>query len=189
MTLEELQAALNDPASPARARLLNHLAMSPLDPAAAYQEILKGDLGGPAVQAQPQAEVQSPKLADVLAGSEQGQFPQLGPLQHLPTAEAGMQKPFEFNYANPDAGNVAGMQSAAGQLVAQEPAAGGGVDIEGMRKMLQGLGGAQRQDIRPQQSPQAPAPRGNNWNTFRAQNLETPGIQRPPTLAELLGRR
>lgn len=170
LTVEELQAALNDPSSPMREKLLNYLSMSPLDPAKAYDEILKGE--NPAQGGMPQAAAQP----------QQGFAELMAPQQDL------------SREANPmgvvNLANSAEVLPPPNPLVAGAPAA---MDPNSLKALFEGLaGGGGGEKEAPIQFPPASAPRGNNWNTFTAAPLQSSQFGGLPSLAELLegrGRR
>jgi len=187
LKIEDLISALNNPQSPMREKLLNSLSLSPLDPAAAYSEILKSETGGFSSGAVENPRKPEGVFNELLTGEKQS-FPELGPLQ--PIAPSQTTRPFEFDYT--DQNSIAGMANAAGQLM---PGEQGGVPtpdtgLADAMKMLGGLGGLGGQEDTYQQPPypSAPSPRGNNWNTLKVDGLQTPAVKRLPTLSELLGR-
>jgi hypothetical protein len=57
-------------------------------------------------------------------------------------------------------------------------------------KMFEGVAGMSRNEEPRRNPPSNPAPRGNNWSTFKAQMFETPDMNAPLSLADLLeGKR
>lgn len=204
-TIEELTAALNNPNSPARMKLLNNLSMSPLDPAAAYQQLVQGPQEDIALP--PQA--QKPGLADIVEGQAGPQMQGLS-MNPLPMEGGAGKGPWSFDYAGqnngapmidpnnpnfvpPAAASAAGMSPTAelmpGETAGMPDAAGG---AGALMKMLQGAGGLGKDDDRPLPPPPPVAPRGNNWNPFTAAQFQTPGVAPRISLADLLegrGRR
>lgn len=202
MTMDDLIAALNDPTSDSRQRLLHNLAMSPLDPAAAFAQVKQGagqgDAGGMPMPQTPQG----PGMSDLLSGQVAPQM-SLKPME--PGVNAGGKGPWSFDYAGPnnaapmtDPNNPNFVPPAAAAATSLNPSASlvpgetggmpdagaGGIDLAAMKKMLEGTG-----ELNPQQRPQqfAPAPSlTNNWRGFQAQQLQTPGATGHMSLSQLL---
>jgi hypothetical protein len=175
ISVEELQAALNDPASPMREKLLQHLSMSPLDPAKAYQQIMESE--NPASGGLPMVNgvEQQSAFADMMTP----QAPQNLSREANPTGVVNLANSAEVMPPTESLmpGESGGMPQAADGMGS-------------FRSMLSGLPQGGQSNRRAQTTnPPAVAPRGNQWNPFTATQLQTPGVQRQPTLAELLGRR
>lgn len=178
ISVEELQAALNDPASPMREKLLQHLSMSPLDPAKAYQQIMQ---------------TESPQAGGVPMG---GQAPAEPPMDFT-NMLGGAQPPQDLSRENNPMGTVNLANSAQVMPTAEGlmPGESGGMptqrpSIDGFKAMLSGMpnnGQGNRQPVAP--NPPAVAPKGNQWNPLNVTQLQTPAVQRQPTLAELLRGR
>lgn len=97
MNPEDLIAALNDPNSPLREKLLNNLSMSPLDPAAAFQQLT--------------SQTQQTEMGGIPAGAPQGGLPQDFAAMLYPNTYGDMPKPT----ANIMPGETGGIPDAAGQ--------------------------------------------------------------------------
>lgn len=197
-----LQEALNNPNSPMRDKLLTNLAMSPLDPAAAMQQLqpemqdyARGGL--PPTQELPKREMDSV----VNGGPAQRFIPENAtPNDYAPKGTG--KGPWSFDYsggngaAAGDTGNPNFVPLAAASAAGMDPGASilpgetAGIPngTSDLSKMLQGAGGGSGEDnYRP---PQAPAPSlGSRWNPFQAEMLQTPGVNRLPSLAEILAQR
>jgi hypothetical protein len=171
ISVQDLQAALNDPASPMREKLLQHLSMSPLDPAKAYQQVMESEnpqAGGVPMGGEPQAPAQD---FSSMLNPQQDLSREANPMGVVNLANSAE--------VMPSASLMPGEQGGMPQA-----------DAGGFAKMLQGMPTGGQSNRREQQpNPPAVAPRGNQWNPFTATQIQTPGVQRQPTLAELLGRR
>lgn len=206
LTVEELTAALNDPASPMREKLLQHLERSPLDPAQAYQQLMQ-ESGVEQGGLPPQSQGQQTSMAGLLDSAEPMQLPPMLPQPYMDASAQpqgpvpGLQQPSPGGLlpqapapdlsreANP--AGVVNLDNSAEVMPNLMPGETGGMpNVGSMAKMLEGLAGGMggEDDWKPTPPPGAVAPRGNNWNTFQAAQFQTPGVQRMPTLAEILGR-
>lgn len=173
LTVEELSAALNDPASPLREKLLNHLSLSPLDPAAAYGEIMKAD---------------KMMAGSMIPGSMVPEAPQQGSFSQLMTPQQDLSRE-----ANPmGVVNLANSAEVMPQSSSLMPGEQGGMPTASTdyKKLFEGLAGMRQEEEPRLPTPSAPAPRGNNWSTFKAEQFQTPAVGAPLSLADLLeGRR
>lgn len=185
LSIEELTAALNDPTSPMREKLLKHLEQSPLVPAQAYQQVMQesgGDVGLGGMPNPEQMQGGAPSPFSSMLGTEPEP---LGLGSFMP------QPPDLSREANPlGVVNLANSAEVMPNLMPDVAGAGGagGLDVAAMMKMFEGAGGV-KDDYKPPQYPSAVAPRGNNWNTFTASQFQTPQAARMPTLSELLDTR
>lgn len=179
LSVEELTAALNDPNSPWREKLLQHLERSPLDPAQAYQQVMQESqvqLGG--APPPPMGQSQQGGFSGLL---DPAPMPPLGLEGLTPRIQADQSRE-----ANP--AGVVNLGDSS-QIMPGEPTPAAGVDFASLQKMFEGLGGGQGDGYKPPPPPSAPAPQGNHWNNFSAAQLQTPVQGRMPTLAELLNGR
>lgn len=191
MDINKLIEALNNPNSAEAQQLLEYLTMSPLDPAAAMQQLMQG-------AQQPQGQ-QQPGLGAALS-------PETAQPMQMPQAQPGVtgQGPWSGNYTAPnnaapmtDPNNPVFVPPAAAQATGMAPnaqlmpgefnglpeAGGGSMDL---LRTLEGLGGLAGGDqgYRPMQAPgSSPV---NTWRGFEAGQFQLPQAGRIPSLAELL---
>jgi hypothetical protein len=176
LSIEDLTAALNDPASPMREKLLRHLSTSGIDPSAAYQEIMKQDkaLQGEGFVPRVPLGGEPPKV-----DSADGFRAMLEPPMPAQTDLSREANPTGIvNLAN---------SSEVMPNSSLMPTEGSGLDY---MKILQGIPGMQPQQQR--QMPQAPAvaPQRQSWSPFSARMLESQAVARPDELAAYMaGRR
>jgi hypothetical protein len=194
--IQELYAALQDPNSPMRAKLLDNLAMSPLDPAAAMQQmqqvspdIMRGGLP-------PEPKEAPPNMSNLMEpGSNMPAPPQ--PIQR---GELGMggKGPWSFDYGaegNPNFIPPAMGGSPANGGVSIMPGEGSGEKTEeqkaaDIKKMLEGAAGfkSNNDEAKKLAPPGGSAP-SNNWRGFTAAYYNTPNLNRQASLAEILNGR
>jgi len=186
-----------------REKLLQHLERSPLDPAQAYQQVMK-ESGVQQGGLPPQGRGQESSMAGMLGMAEPMALPPMLPQPYMDASVQprgpvpGLNQPSPGGLlpqnppqdlsreANPM--GVVDLANSANVLPGDTPDVGGGMNFDMMRRMLEGAGGVGGDDYKPPQPPANPAPRGNQWNTFKAEMLQTPGVPRLPTLAEILGK-
>jgi len=161
MDFNTLSVALQDPNSPLRAQLLERLAMSPLDPDAAFRQAQQEMLGAQA-QSLPQFAPQGPQGPD-FAGIIDGE----------PT--------------HPGGGGWVPPETATAGEAAKPETDPEKEKAEKYKKMLEGVGALAKRDSAPY--PGAPAAGGNNWRGFTAAQFQTPGVTSLPSLAALLEGR
>lgn len=198
MDINKLVEALNNPNSPAAMQLLDYLSNSPLDPAAAFQQLTQAQQPTqlPPLPGGAQAPMgdSAPPIGQVLNPQAPMQQAQMAP-----GVNPGSQGPWSFNYSSPNNGAVmtdpnnpnfvppaaaqaAGMNPNA-TLVQGEPALPGmgGIDP----RILEGLlGMAEEEPVRPPMI--AGGGGGPGPREVQMQQLQLPQAGRIPSLAELL---
>jgi hypothetical protein len=161
MDYQKLLAALNDPASPMRAQLLDNLALSPLDPAAAFQQAQQEALSMQS-QSMPQFAPQAPQGPDFSAI-----------VDGVPSAPGGGGWVPPSTEPKPAEGTA--------EIDPEKAKA------EQYKKMLEGVAGFAKLD-KPTY-PGAPGAGGNSWRGFTAAQFQTPGVGAMPSLAALIEGR
>ncbi|HYE38161.1 hypothetical protein [Methylocaldum sp.] len=162
MDFSMLTAALQDPNSPLRMQLLDNLAMSPLDPAAAFQQAQQETLQMQK-QSLPQFAPQGPQGPDFTA---------------ILDGEASA----------PGGGGWVPPQTASATQPEQPAADPEKEKAEKYKKMLEGVGSMLGKREK-QTYPGAPSAGGNNWRGFTAAQFQTPNVTTLPSLAALLEGR
>jgi hypothetical protein len=191
-TLETLTAALNDPTSPARQMLLDNLSRSPLDPAAAMQQLTTEVARGGLPPEQPPAQ---PTMAETLDGQKFMPRGASVPIDYTPRKEG--QGPWSLDWSGADNGaavtnpdNPAFVPPAAAAATGTDPQAqtsGLAATPEGnLKALLEGAAGMPGTEQPRTSTPGTPS-LTHRWNPYQAQMLQTAGVARPMSLADLIG--
>ena len=196
----DFMALLNDPAM--LEKITNNLAMSPLDPAAAMQQLAQGQ-GMP----QPAGGLPGMQPMPMMPGMDPGQMtnlpmlPGMGAASRIPMGPPGIGFADIVSGEMPTApgvqipGNPAqsiggpGVQLPSAEQMAQtqaEQKQAPGVDL---KKVLQGFQGLQQPQQEQQRAPGAPSVPQLRWSPFTAGMLQTPGAGQRMSLAQLLQGR
>jgi hypothetical protein len=169
--IQDLLIAMNEPNSPLRAKLLHNLAMSPLDPAVAYQQLSAQlpdmQMGGLPPQG---GNTSIAPMSAVLDGGTQPEL-QADPM----TPQMSTRPPFDF---------TAGGDASTPPIV---PQTGEDPKLTALKKVFEGaslVGG--NADQRPYPSASMPS---NNWRGFTAAQFDTPNVAAPSSLAQILNWR
>lgn len=188
--IEILIEALNNPNSPMRMKLLDSLAMSPLDPAAAFQQIQQetASMGLGGVPPAPQEK--TPGMGDIFDPQEPMTLPPMTPKMGTLGDAGGSRGPWSFDYSDKSP-----MNPALASGTPSEPMPDGTTPpvtpedpekkkLEALKKMFEGAGAGGHKDLRP--FPSSGGAGSNSWRGFNAAMLNTPAVAPHITLAQLL---